>query len=84
MQTWSDPRYFLTAFIMPLGFLVWAGMTVCFAIFPFYYIQRAISSETNKIVTVVIFAIGFFGCSLLHHRWLPNFSPRTRGEVHCS
>ena len=59
MQTWSDPRYFLTAFIMPLGFLVWAGMTVCFAIFPFYYIQRAISSETNKIVTVVIFAIGF-------------------------
>lgn len=59
MQTWSDPRYFLTTFIMPFGFLIWVGMTVIFAIFPFYYIQRAIPSETNKVVTVAMYAIGF-------------------------
>ena len=59
IESWSDPRYFFTTFVMPFGFLVWSGITVFFAIFPFYYIQRVISSDANQIATVVVFTIGF-------------------------
>lgn len=49
-QSWSDPRYLLT-FLMPFGFLVWAGGTVFIAIFPFFQVQKI---ELGEILVSII------------------------------
>jgi hypothetical protein len=57
-RSWSDPRYFFSTFVVPLGFLVWAGETVFLVVFPYLYIERAAASEANKIATVMLSIAG--------------------------
>ncbi len=57
-QSWSDPRYFLTTFIMPFGFLVWVGGTLFIATFPFFQVQKLELGEI--IVSVIVFLVGFY------------------------
>lgn len=60
-QSWSDPRYFLTTFIAPFGFLVWVGGAILFPIFPIFYVLTNHASVSNKIGTVLAFIFVFFG-----------------------
>jgi len=61
-QSWSDPRYFLTTFVMPFGFLIWVGMTALFAVLPFYVIEREVGiSVLTKVVHAGFFLALFLG-----------------------
>lgn len=52
-RSWSDPRYFLTTFVMPFGALAFVGTTTSLAVFPFYVIARETS---NSVFTTVLHA----------------------------
>lgn len=57
-QSWSDPRYLLTTFIMPFGFLVWVGGTLFIVTFPFFQVRKLELGEI--IVSVIVFLVGFY------------------------
>ena len=59
-QSWSDPRYFLTTFAAPFGFLVWAGGAIICLVFSVHYVLTNHASEANKVGTVLVSILAFF------------------------
>lgn len=63
-QTWSDPRFFLTTFVMPIGALAWLGAMIWSAIVPFllYFSEREAGGDPiRKAVIAGVFVILFSG-----------------------
>lgn len=59
-QSWSDPRYFVTTFIMPFGILVWAGCVIAPIAFSVHYVLSVHASVANKVADVAVSALVFF------------------------
>jgi hypothetical protein len=60
-RSWTDPRYFLTTFVMPFGVLVWVGMSLLFVYTPYmvYFTAKGVGViEYKKIELVVVAVIG--------------------------